>query len=177
MSMSSESSHLVVTKRNASQTTKEALNSKVLLLEVDYLHQELLDKTLIHTQKVLTQISFIHQCRQRNTYMDKALHHGSMKCSICGATSSGQTQATLPSVIALFSMSDLLSSYSESIKCNWGWQMFYNTRTHKQTKMKQIITSACWSIGTKHEITVKTTGAISWRTWNLKSQLVKCFMA
>lgn len=38
------------------------------------------------------------------------MHHGCMKCSICGATSSGQTHASLPSVIALFSISDLLSS-------------------------------------------------------------------
>lgn len=50
----------------------------------------------------------------RNTYIDKALHHACIKCSICGDTSSGQTQASLPSVIALFSMSDLLTSCSAS---------------------------------------------------------------
>jgi len=47
------------------------------------------------------------------TYIDKAVHQDCMKCSICGDTSSGQTHASLPSVIALFSISDLLSPYKQ----------------------------------------------------------------
>lgn len=46
-------------------------------------------------------------------YIDKAVHQDCMKCSICGDTSSGQTHASLPSVIALFSISDLLSPYKQ----------------------------------------------------------------
>lgn len=51
-----------------------------------------------------------HWNRWKITYVDKAMHHDCIKCSICGDTSSGQTHASLPSVIALFSIRDLFSS-------------------------------------------------------------------
>ena len=111
--------------------------------------------------------------KKTGTYIDKAIHHDCMKCPICGDTSSGQTQASRPSVIALFSISDLLSSCSGSINVirKITQSKTYTAYTqvcawlHMASK-KQTITSAWWRMGTKLEMTVITTGEISWRTWN-----------
>lgn len=46
---------------------------------------------------------------------------------------------------------------------NWTSLEVINNKEYDKT-----VTSACWRIGTRHEITVKTTGEISWRTWNSK---------
>lgn len=118
-----------------------------------------------------------------------------MKCSIWGDTSSGQTQASLPRVMALFSMSDLLIPCSSIIKKSnkkityknsprYTCLMHVSTYTRKWYKIcshmhiVHTFTSACWSIGTKHEIAVITIGETSWRTWNLvKVQtIVKTFI-
>ena len=63
------------------------------------------------------------------TYIDKAVHQDCMKCSICGDTSSGQTHASLPNVIALFSISDLLSPYKQ--------------QDNQQLNMNKIIIEEC----------------------------------
>jgi len=60
------------------------------------------------------------------TYIDKAVHQDCMKCSICGDTSSGQTHASLPSVIALFSISDLLSPYKQQTQSATKHDQNYN---------------------------------------------------